>query len=56
MKNVAWLDLKLGENVDGECSREKYGGERMNAAMFRVSEHRHEIDWFYHVCYGDKAS
>ena len=47
---VSWIELKLGERVNGECRRDPYGSTK---ALLHVTNRLHSIDWYYHVGYGD---
>lgn len=51
---VSWIDLKLGERIDGNCRREPYGSSKVAGTMLYVVERLDSIDWFYHVGYGER--
>ncbi|ELP31405.1 hypothetical protein RBSWK_04675 [Rhodopirellula baltica SWK14] len=53
---VSWIDLKLGERIDGECRREPYGSAKASGTMLHVSNRLDSIDWYYHVGYGEQRS
>lgn len=50
---VSWMDLKLGERVDGNCRRDPYGSSEATRTMAQVTERLDSIDWFYYVSYGE---
>ena len=53
---VSWIDLKLGERIDGECRRDPYGSAKASDTMLNVTDRLDLIDWYYHVGYGDRQS
>lgn len=53
---VSWIDLKLGERVNGNCRREPYGNSKAAGSMLHAAEHLDSIDWFYHVDYGERKT
>ena len=53
---VSWIDLKLGERIDGECRRDPYGSAKVSRAMLHVTNRLDSVDWYYHVGYGEYQS
>lgn len=53
---VSWVDLKLGERIDGECRRDPYGSGKASGTMLHVTNRLDSIDWYYHVGYGEQRS
>jgi len=51
---VSWIDLKLGEYINGKCRRDPYGSSKANTAM--VLERLQSIEWYYHVGYGERET
>ena len=54
--SVTWVDLKLGERIDGRCRREPYGSSKAAGTMLHTTERLDSIDWFYHVGYGERET
>lgn len=51
---VSWIDLKLGERIDGGCRRrDPYGSATAFGTMLHVTNRLDSIDWYYHVGYGE---
>ena len=42
---VSWIDLKLGERIDGECRRDPYGSAKVSGAMLHVTNRLDSVDW-----------
>jgi len=53
---VSWIDLKLGERIDGKCRREPYDSSKAFGAMLHATNRLDSIDWFYHVGYGERET
>ena len=53
---VSWIDLKLGERIDGECRRDPYGSAKVSGAMLHITNRLDSVDWYYHVGYGEYQS
>lgn len=51
--HVSWIDLKLGERINGECRRDPYGTAKASGTMLQVASRLDSIDWYYHVGYGE---
>lgn len=50
---VSWVDLRLGERMDGECRRNPYGSlDSMQCLVERLEA----IDWYYHVGYDEREA
>ena len=50
---VSWIDLKLGERIDGKCRRDPCGSAEASRMMVHVTNGFDSIDWYYHVGYGE---
>ncbi len=50
---VSWMELRLGERVEGQCRRDPYDSSK---AMQKVVDRLDSIDWYYHVGYGERAT
>ena len=50
---VSWIDSKLGERINGECRRDRYGNAQASGTILHVKKRLDSIDWYYHVGYGE---
>ena len=50
---VSWLDLQLGERIDGKCRRDPYGSSK---GMRYIVDRLDSIDWYYHVGFGERET
>jgi hypothetical protein len=53
---VSWIDLRLGEHSAHGCRRVPSDIPGAFGTMLHVTERLNSIDWYYHVCYGERAS
>lgn len=53
---VSWIDLKLGERIDGKCRRDPYGSATASGKTMHVTNRLGSIDWYYHVGYVEHQS
>ena len=53
---VSWIDLKLGERINGKCRRDPYGSAKASGTMLHITNRLDSIDWYYRVGYGEHQS
>ena len=50
---VSWIDLRLGECIDGKCRRDPYDNSK---GIQYLVDRLDSIDWYYQVGYGERET
>ncbi len=55
-KSIPWLELKLGERVNGSWLREKYGEDKILRRLSLKDWNLDAVDWYFKAGYGERQS